>query len=66
MAGDTGLIAAIYDAVIEPSGWDEVVRRIVEASKSASGGILAHQVDVLTRQVEAADYTAICNGDPFL
>jgi hypothetical protein len=47
------------------SGWDEVVRRIVEATKSASGGILAHQVDALTHQVEAAHLTAICNGDPF-
>jgi hypothetical protein len=55
MAGDTGIIAAIYDSVIDPSGWDEVVKRIVEASKSASGGILAHQVDALTHQVEAAD-----------
>jgi hypothetical protein len=65
MARDTDLIAAIYDTVIEPSGWDNVVTRIVEATKSASGGILAHQVDALTHQVKAAHITAICNGDPF-
>jgi hypothetical protein len=39
MAGDTDIIAAIYDAIIEPSGWDEVVKRIVEATKSFSGGL---------------------------
>jgi hypothetical protein len=65
MARDTDLIAAIYDAVIEPFGWDDVVRRVVEATKSASGALLAHQVDALTHQVEAADITAICNADPF-
>jgi hypothetical protein len=34
------LIAAIYDVIIEPSRWDEVVNRIVEATKSMSGGLL--------------------------
>jgi hypothetical protein len=33
------LIAAIYDVIIEPSRWDEVVNRIVEATKSMSGGL---------------------------
>jgi len=49
--GDGDLIAAIYDAVIEPSRWDEVVKRIVEATKSHSGsgsrrlrGVLYHGV----------------------
>jgi len=31
MADETDLIAAIYDAIIDPSRWDEVV--IVEATK---------------------------------
>ena len=34
MADDADLIAAIYDAIIDPSRWDEVVKRIVEATKS--------------------------------
>ncbi|MGH6813208.1 MAG: helix-turn-helix transcriptional regulator [Methylocella sp.] len=55
---DGDLIAAIYDAAIEPSGWDEVVKRIVEATKSVSGGLL-------TRQVDAANLTAVFNVDPF-
>jgi len=60
------LIAAIYDTIVEPSGWDEVVKRIVDATKSVSGGILAHQVDALTHQVDAAAHaTARCNIDPF-
>jgi hypothetical protein len=58
MAGDTGLIAAIYDAVIEPSGWDEVVKRIVEATKSVSGGFFI-------RLADAADVSALYNIDPF-
>jgi len=62
--GGGDLITAIYDAIIEPSGWDNVVKRIVEATKSVSGGILAHQVDAFTHQVEAARLTAICNADP--
>jgi hypothetical protein len=45
MAGDTDIIAAIYDAIIEPSGWDEVVKRIVEATKSVSGGLYIQQAD---------------------
>ena len=34
MADDNDLIAAIYDAIIDPARWDEVVKRIVEATKS--------------------------------
>jgi hypothetical protein len=39
---DGDLLAAIYDAIIEPSGWDEVVKRIVKATGSVSG-IIATQ-----------------------
>ena len=39
MADESDLIAAIYDAIIDPSRWDEVVKRIVEATKSVSGGL---------------------------
>jgi hypothetical protein len=56
--GDSDLIATIYDAIIEPSGWDEVVKRIVEATKSFSGGLYVHQAD-------AAHLSATCNVDPF-
>ncbi len=56
--GDGDLIAAIYDAVIEPSGWDEVVKRIVEATKSDSGTLWIQQSD-------AAHFSATCNTDPF-
>jgi DNA-binding CsgD family transcriptional regulator len=57
MADHIDLIAAIYDAVLEPSDWDEVVKRIVEATKSLSGG-LASQGDV-------AHLAALYNTDPF-
>jgi DNA-binding CsgD family transcriptional regulator len=56
--GDGDLIAAIYDAIIEPSGWDDVVKRIVEATKSVRGCLLIHQTD-------AAHVSATCNVDPF-
>jgi DNA-binding CsgD family transcriptional regulator len=56
--GDGDLIAAIYDAIIEPSGWDEVVKRIVEATKSVSGGLYIQQAD-------GAHLSATCNVDPF-
>jgi DNA-binding CsgD family transcriptional regulator len=46
-------------AIIEPSGWDEVVKRIVEATKSVAGG-----VHVLL-QADAASLSATCNCDPF-
>src|ERR1700726_43809 len=59
MANDADLIAAIYDAVIEPSGWDEGGKRIVEATKSARGGLYIQQAD-------AAHLSAMCNvDDPF-
>jgi DNA-binding CsgD family transcriptional regulator len=61
MAGSHGgddLIAAIYDAIIEPSGWDGVVKRIVEATKSVSGALFIHMGDT-------AHLSALCNTDPF-
>jgi DNA-binding CsgD family transcriptional regulator len=59
MARETELIAAIYDAAIDPKGWDEVVRRIVEATKSISGGILKNQVDLETLALHLARAAAI-------
>jgi DNA-binding CsgD family transcriptional regulator len=56
--GDGDLIAAIYDAIIEPSGWDGVVKRIVEATKSDSGTLWIQQPD-------AAHLSSTCNIDPF-
>lgn len=58
MADDIDLIAAIYDAIIDPSRWEEVVRRIVEATKSVSGAFNIQQAD-------AASLSASCNVDPF-
>jgi hypothetical protein len=55
-AGD--LIAAIYDAIIDPSHWDEVVKRIVEATKSDSATLWIQQSD-------AVHFSATCNIDPF-
>jgi hypothetical protein len=52
------LIAAIYDAVIDASRWDEVVRRIVQATKSLSGALI-------TEEADAAHVTAPYNVDPF-
>lgn len=59
------LIAAIYDTAIDSSRWDEVVRRIVEATKSISGVVLAHQLDSLTHHVDASRVEASYNVDPF-
>ena len=58
MADDSDLIAAIYDAAIDPSRWDEVVKRIVIATKSVSGGLYVQQTDV-------AQLSATHNFDPF-
>ncbi len=55
--GEGDLIAAIYDAIIDPSRWDEVVKRIVEATKSFSGNLLLHQAD-------AGSFAAMYNTDP--
>ncbi|MGH9676769.1 MAG: hypothetical protein ACRD36_06675, partial [Candidatus Acidiferrum sp.] len=56
--GDGDLIAAVYDAIIDPSGWDEVVKRIVEATKSVAGGLRIQQAD-------SSSLSALCNSDPF-
>src|ERR1700724_1553297 len=56
--GDSDLTGTIYDTVIEPSGWDEVVKRIVEATKSFSGNLVLQQAD-------AGSLTALYNVDPF-
>jgi hypothetical protein len=58
MAGDLDLIAAIYDAALDPSRWDEVVRRIVEATKSVSGGLFMQEGN-------AGQLSALHNVDPF-
>ncbi|MGH6846821.1 MAG: helix-turn-helix transcriptional regulator [Methylocella sp.] len=55
--GEGDLIAAIYDAIIDPSRWDEVVKRIVGATKSFSGNLLLHQAD-------SGSLTALYNVDP--
>jgi DNA-binding CsgD family transcriptional regulator len=55
--GDGDLVAAIYDSIIEPSGWDEVVKRIVEATKSFSGNLVLQQAG-------AGSLTALYNVDP--
>ncbi len=51
------LIAAIYDTIIDPSRWDEVVRRIVEATGSVSGALVNHEAD-------GAHRAALFNIDP--
>ncbi|MGH6840188.1 MAG: hypothetical protein ACREDT_15640, partial [Methylocella sp.] len=53
------LISAIYDAIIDPARWDEVVKRIAEATKSFSGNLLVHQAD-------AGSLTALYNVDPVI
>jgi hypothetical protein len=58
LRGNDGLIAAIYDAIIDPSRWDEVVKRIVEATKSISAGLLV-------RSGDAAHLSASHNIDPY-
>jgi DNA-binding CsgD family transcriptional regulator len=55
--GNDDLIAAIYDAIIDPSRWDEVVKRIVEETKSFSGNLVLQQPG-------AGSLTALHNVDP--
>jgi len=57
MADDNDLIASIYYAAIDPSCWDEVVERIVTASKSFSGNLVL-------RQAGAGSLTALHDVDP--
>ncbi len=59
------LIAAIYDVIIEPSGWDEVVNRIVEATKSMSGGLLMEEGNAAHR-VELAEWQLLETLAPHL
>jgi len=59
LQGDGDLIAAIYDAIIDPSRWDEVVKRIVEGTKSFSGNLVLQQAD-------AGSLMALYNVDPVL
>ena len=56
--GDVDLIEAIYDASIDPSSWAEVVKCIVEATKSVSGTLHIKHTD-------AAHPSATCNINPF-
>src|SRR5579884_1131252 len=51
-------IAAIYDSAIDPAGWDNVVNRIVAATRSLSGALIIHEADT-------AHFKALCNIDPF-
>jgi hypothetical protein len=64
--GDGDLIAAIYDAIIEPSGWDDVVKRIVEATGSVSGVIGIHQVDRPAHRIVSALVPAVYNIESIL
>jgi hypothetical protein len=54
---DIDIIAAIYDAIIDPSSWDEAIRLIVAATNSISGALIVHQTDTV-------HFTALCNVDP--
>jgi DNA-binding CsgD family transcriptional regulator len=56
MADDNELIAAIYDAAIDPARWDDVVKRIVAATRSLSGAVIIHEAD-------AENFKALCNID---
>lgn len=58
MEDKTGLIATIYDAIIDSSRWEEIVKRIVEETKSMSGNLVLQQPGV-------GNLTALHNVDPF-
>jgi DNA-binding CsgD family transcriptional regulator len=64
MAHKTGLIAAIYDASLEPSGWEDILRRIAEATKSTGAVLLEHEIDPATRQIGGAGVSSLWNIDP--
>jgi hypothetical protein len=57
--GDDDLIAAIYDTIIDPSRWNEVVKRIVEETKSFSDNLGLQQPG-------AGSLTALHNVDPVI
>ncbi len=58
MARGGELIAAIYDTIADPSGWGAAVQRIVRATNSCSGALIADRGC-------AANMTVLCNVDPF-
>jgi hypothetical protein len=59
VADEADLIAVIYDAIIDPSRWDEVVKRVVEDTKSFGGNLVLQQPD-------AGSLTALYNVDPLV
>jgi DNA-binding CsgD family transcriptional regulator len=59
VADKTDLIAAIYDAIIDPPQWDDIVKRIVEKTKSFQGNLVLQQPG-------AGSLTALYNVDPVL
>jgi Di-haem oxidoreductase, putative peroxidase len=59
------LIAAIYGAIIEPSGWDEVASCIVEATKLMSGGLIMEKANA-AHQVELAEWQLLETLAPHL
>jgi len=58
MRDDNDLIAAIYDTIVDPSGWDAAIKRIVAATNSTSGALVFHKADT-------THFTAFCDIDPF-
>jgi DNA-binding CsgD family transcriptional regulator len=64
MARDVDLIAAIYDAIIDPSGWNDVVKRIAKETNSVSGGLHITHMDAIKHSY-AAHISATHNADPF-
>ncbi len=59
MTDKMDIIATIYDAIIDPCRWDEVVKRIVEETKSFQGNLVLQQPD-------AGTLTALYNVDPVI
>lgn len=57
MTDGIDLVGTIYDTIIDPSGWDGVVRGIVQATNS--GGAATRQL------AGTAHVAAVCNIDPF-
>jgi len=57
-SGSSEILAAIYDAVLDPSGWDDVVARIVAGTNSVSGSIAI-------RRADSIHLSAMHNMDPF-
>jgi hypothetical protein len=51
-------ITTIYDAILDPHGWDEAVKRTVDATKSVAGFLAV-------RREYAGNLLATCNADRF-